>query len=366
MTNRTLLIVDDERRVLASLKRHLRSEPYDIHTAGEGGEALEILERREVGVILSDLMMPAMDGIALLERVEREHPDTVRLLLTGRGRYETAVSAINRSRVFGFLTKPWSADLLKRTLAGAFEHHNLIVENRRLQRITRDQNRKLKRFNNRLEGLVRKRTGQLEEAIREGVLMLALAAEAKDDDTAEHLQRLQEATRSICRGLGMSSEASERIAFFSIMHDVGKIHVPDRILRKAGPLNDREWDVMKNHTVWGERILGQKPFYRTAREIARWHHERWDGTGYPDGLKEEEIPLPARVVAVADVFDALIHERSYKPAWPEERARTELRAQAGSMLDPRIVEVFLEPAKPGRFTGGSDVVEAPTHHSARG
>ena len=172
--------------------------------------------------------------------------------------------------------------------------------------------------------------------------MLAMGAEAKDDDTGEHILRIQDLTSKICSGLGMSLEESEQISFFSIMHDVGKIHIPDRILQKPGPLNPQEWQVMQTHCLAGEKILGTKPFYQTAREIARSHHERWNGSGYPDGLKGAAIPIAARIVTVADVFDALTHKRPYKPAWPVAAALAEMQTLSAKSFDPDILHVFMQ------------------------
>lgn len=315
MTNYKLLIVDDEQGVLNSLERELRREGYTIFSAAGGRAGLDILREQDIGVILSDQQMPEMDGITFLETAGQYKPDVVRLILTGYGSLESAMAAINRSGIFGYLTKPWSPETLKGTIARAFEHYNLILENKRLQKLTDDQNQVLKRFNADLEGLVHERTTQLEEAVREGIMMLSLASEARDDDTGEHIYRIRNLTYDICGELGISPKESEQIGFFSMMHDVGKIHIPDSILKKQGPLTEEEWSVMKNHAIVGEIILGDKPFYQTAREIARSHHERWDGAGYPDGLKGKAIPLAARIVTVADVFDALTNERPYKKAW---------------------------------------------------
>jgi putative two-component system response regulator len=339
--NRNLLIVDDEPNVLSSLKRELRQEGYTIYLADRGKAGLDILEKHDIGVILSDQMMPGMDGVTFLEAAKQQKPDVVRLILTGLRSLENAIAAINRSQIFGYLTKPWSSEGLKGTIARACEHYNLLVENKRLQTLADEQNQTLRRFNTNLEGLVHERTLQLEEAVREGVLMLAMAADAKDDNTGEHVQRISELTEGICLKLNMSAEESERIGFFSMMHDVGKIHIPDNILKKPGPLTEQEWSIMKEHTIIGEKILGNKPFYQTAREIARSHHEKWDGSGYPDGLRGEAIPLAARTVAVADVFDSLTHERPYKKAWPVEEALAEMRGLSGRHFDPEILEVFL-------------------------
>jgi len=243
-----------------------------------------------------------MDGVTFLEAAKKHKPDVPRLILTGHSGLENAIAAINNCQIFGYLTKPWSPEALKETLSRAFEHYNLLMENKRLQKLTDEQNQALKGFNANLEDLVQKRTMQLEEAVREGIIMLAMAAEAKDDNTGEHIYRIRDLTYDICRGLSISPEESEQISFFSMMHDVGKIHIPDSILKKQGKLTEQEWSIMKKHTIAGEKILGNKPFYQTAREIARSHHEHWDGNGYPDGLKEEAIPLVARIVTVADGF----------------------------------------------------------------
>ncbi|MCK5507192.1 MAG: response regulator [Desulfobacterales bacterium] len=341
MLNQSLLIVDDEQNTINSLKRQLRHENYSIYSANSAKAGLECLKENDIGVVISDLMMPEMDGITFLETVKQIKPDVVRILFTAYGTLENAMDCINRSQIFGYLTKPWSPDIISRTIEGAFQHYNLFIENKRLQKLTEKQNKQLNIINENLENLVHERTLELEEAVREGVVMLALAAEAKDDDTGEHINRIQRTTRDICIAMGMSSQESEQIAFFSIMHDVGKIHIPDSILQKPGKLSVEEWVVMQTHCIAGEKILGDKPFYRIAREIARSHHERWDGNGYPDGLKKDLIPLPARIVTVADVFDALTHKRSYKQAWTLKEALAEMKRLSGKVFDPEILELFL-------------------------
>lgn len=341
MMNQSLLIVDDEPNVISSLKRQLRHEGYTLFSASSGAAGLDLLKKHDIGVVVSDQMMPEMDGVTFLELARQYNPDIIRILLTGYASLKNAMDAINRSRIFEYLTKPWSDQTLKGTIARAFEHYNLIKENKRLQKLVQKQNEELKFVNTNLEGLVDKRTSQLKEAVNEGVIMLAMAAEAKDDDTGDHINRIRKQSRNICLNIGMSPEETEQISFFSIMHDVGKIHIPDNILKKPGPLTPDEWAVMKTHCISGEKILGNKPFYKTAREIARSHHERWDGSGYPDGLTGDSIPLAARIVTVADVFDALTHARPYKPAWPLEKAVAEMKMHSGKMFDPEILEVFL-------------------------
>ena len=342
MSNRSLLVVDDEQSIINSMMRELRDEDYHIVGANSGEEGLDLLKKLEIGVVMSDQMMPGMDGITFLGLLNQNNPDAVRILLTGHGSLESAMAANNNSRIYSYLTKPWSFEVLKRTVAKAFEHYNLVMENKRLQKLTEDQNQDLKRFNVNLEKLAHKRSKQLEEAVQEGITMLALAAEAKDDDTGEHVHRVRKLTEEICIGLGMSQERSEQIAFCSTMHDVGKIRIPDNILQKPGPLSAEEWVVMQTHCIGGEKILGDRPFYQTAREIARSHHERWDGNGYPDGLKGDSIPLTARIVTVADVFDALTHDRPYRRAWPVIEAIKEMKILSDGVFDPDVLNVFLK------------------------
>ncbi len=341
MDNRSLLIVDDEPNVISGLRRTLRNEGYTIYSGNSGKAGLELLKKHDIGVVLSDIKMPEMDGVTFIEAGRKFKPDIVAMLLTAHASLKNAIDAINRSQVFGYLTKPWFDADLKGTIVRAFEHYNLVTENKRLQKLTQKQNEQLKLANENLESLIRERTLQLEEAVHEGIIMLAMAAEAKDNDTGEHVFRIRDLTHDICSGLNMSPEQTEQISFFSIMHDVGKIHIPDKILQKRGPLTGEEWAIMQTHCIAGEKILGKKPFYQTAREITRSHHERWDGNGYPDGLKGESIPLAARIVTVADVFDALTHERPYKKAWPIEKALVEMEELSGKVFDPRILKVFL-------------------------
>ncbi|MDY6903250.1 MAG: response regulator [Thermodesulfobacteriota bacterium] len=342
-TNNAILIVDDEERVLTSLARLMKREGYDVFTALSGEKGLEVLKKEDVGVVVSDLMMPEMDGIAFFENVARMDSDVTQILLTGHATLETALESINRLNVYGFLKKPWDNEELKAYIQRAFAHFNLIAENKRLSALTQQQNEALQSINETLEERVRNRTQLLDEAVRESILMLARAAEVKDDDAEGHIYRVLDMVMDLCKALELPDENVDRISLFSMVHDIGKIRVPDRILNKEpASLKTDEQDIRRQHTVFGEAMLGVKPFYKIAREIARSHHEHWDGTGYPDGLKGEEIPLPARIVAVADMYDTLTHSSPYKEAWDTERVLKEMADLAGKMLDPSVVEAFLD------------------------
>lgn len=342
MRNNRLLIVDDEQSIIKCVTRQLRQDEYEIFTATSGEAGLNIIEKYNIGVVLSDFKMPGMSGIEFLKKVKELRSNIARILFTAYATIENAINAINDVQIFKYLTKPWSQNELNQTIKQAFNYHNLLADNQQMQREIEEKNILLQNINNNLENLVSTRTALLEDSIREGVMMLAMAAEAKDDDTGEHLNRISSLTREICLAYGLTPEQSDKIGFFSIMHDIGKIHIPDIILQKTGSLEPGEWDIMRTHCVAGEKILGEKPFYRLAREIARSHHERWDGNGYPDGLTKINIPLSARIVSIADVFDALTSKRKYKEAWTMEAALEEMKNLSSKAFDPDIMSVFLE------------------------
>ena len=198
----------------------------------------------------------------------------------------------------------------------------------------------LKSYSETLEQQVQERTRELHEANMEAIYMLAEASEARDADTGAHVRRIERYSLMLARASGMPPREAERIGYSAILHDVGKILVPDEILKKPAELTSDERALMQSHTLAGERILSRKPFFDLARRIARSHHENWDGSGYPDGIAGDAIPLDARIVHVVDVFDALASSRVYKSAWTPERAIEEIRSQAGQMFDPRLVEEF--------------------------
>jgi PAS domain S-box-containing protein len=203
-----------------------------------------------------------------------------------------------------------------------------------------EQALQLKRYSRELEQRVRERTRDLHVANMEAIYMLAVASEAKDVDTGAHVRRIENLTRLLAIELGLSNADAERMGYSAILHDVGKIHVPDEILRKPGPLSEEEWATMRSHTIAGERILSREPFFGLARSIARSHHENWDGSGYPDGLRRESIPLEARIVRVADVYDALTSTRPYKIAWKPQAAAATIEKEQQRLFDPTVSRAF--------------------------
>ncbi len=241
------------------------------------------------------------------------------------------------SSLFGRATKAVavSHELLK-------TEARLRIQNETLQQFSDTilaQAMELKGHAERLDARVRERTGELREAHLETVFMLAAACEAKDADTGAHVRRIQQLSQRVAEAMALPD--AENIGYAAILHDVGKMHVPDEILRKPGPLTEAERTTMEMHAVAGERILGDSDYFRLARAIARHHHENVDGSGYPDGLRHDQIPLAARIVRVVDFYDAVTNARVYKPAWTHEQAVERLQRDAGVMFDREVVRAFL-------------------------
>jgi putative two-component system response regulator len=326
-----ILAVDDEESNLLLLRRILERDGYTrVDVTTDASRVVRMFVESRPDLVLLDLHMPGMDGFELMERlrsVSGEGPGVPFLVLTADATQETKRRALSAG-ARDFLTKPLDRiELLLRV-------RNLL-EVQHLQDRLRDQNANL-------EDQVAERTRDLEQARLEILERLALAAEYRDDDTQEHAWRIGRISALLASRLGLSDRKVELIRRAAPLHDIGKIGISDTILLKPGRLTDAEFEVIKTHTTIGAEILSgsQSPLLRLAQRIALSHHERWDGAGYPGGLSGERIPLAGRIVAVADVFDALTHERPYKDAWPVDKAVDEVLGQAGRQFDPAVVDAF--------------------------
>jgi len=329
MTRDRILVVDDEPFVADIISRWLRAEGYECERASNGWEALEALRGGGFALVVTDIMMPGMSGVELLEQVRLSHPGTAVIMLTGVDDRETATRAVELG-AYGYVIKPFERNEILIEVAGALKRRHL--------ELLRD------RYEKRLEQEVERRTAEARYAQEEITLRLMAASEFRSAETGAHVRRMGLYAEEIGKALGYPQEHTRMLRLAAPMHDVGKIGIPDAILLKPGKLSDEEFQVMKTHTTIGARMLegsgiGLLDF---SSKIARYHHERWDGSGYPTGLAGTDIPESARIVAVIDVYDALVHERIYRPAVPEPKALALIREKRGSHFDPHLVDVFMD------------------------
>lgn len=332
MDKKRILVVDDDPTNLKLIKLLLNKEGYDCLCKKNGQDALLVVKHYNPDLMLIDVMMPIIDGFELTRQFKaNESTKNIPIILV------TALSDRN-SRIEGletgaeeFVNKPIDQMELKirvRNLLKLKEYSDLLANQKET-----------------LETEVFNRTEELYDTRLEVVRSLGRAAEFRDNETGMHILRMSQISELITREAGLGESRSKLILNAAPMHDIGKVGIPDNILLKPGKLTELEWAVMKTHTLIGFRILSaEKPseLMDLARSIALNHHEKWDGSGYPNGLQGEEIPIESRIVAVADVFDALTSQRPYKEAWTNEQAVAEIRKQKGHHFEPLLVDVFCD------------------------
>lgn len=308
-----LLIVDDIEAMRLALEDLLRFQGYDVVSVASGEEALERLRSEQFDLLLTDQAMPGLSGIELAEVTARIHPDMPIVLLTGYTDVELAKASLQRG-ASDFVTKPVNIRELPIVIERNLTRHRLVLAR------------------------LKERQAQ---ALFEAQKALASAVDAKDPYTARHSMRVVRLSLILADALGLSTDEKYVLELSAWMHDVGKIGVPDEILTKRLPLTKAEFEIMKLHASKGAEIVGQIEELTQVADVIRHHHEHQDGQGYPDGLRGAAIPLLSRIIHIADAFEAMTSDRSYRPRIPRPRALEELRRHGGSQFDPELVDLFI-------------------------
>lgn len=331
-----ILIVDDEESICDIISDYLELRDFTCYTANSVDAALKVLENEHIDCIVSDIKMPGLSGLDLLKKVKSDWPDIAVILITGHGEIGTAVTAMHEG-AYDFILKPIQLEHITKSVMNALEKKKLREE--------------LRNYQKNLESLVEKRTVQINGTLQalkdshlETISILARAAEYRDDETGSHVIRISKYCEVLATALGLPQEQIWMITKASSLHDIGKIGIPDSILLKPAPLTTAEFEIMKTHPIIGQEILSKTKSHllQVGSEIAVSHHEKWDGSGYPKGLVGEKIPLPGRITALADVFDALTMKRVYKPAFSVEKSIQIMKEGRGTHFDPHLIDLFIE------------------------
>jgi putative two-component system response regulator len=305
-----ILFVDDEKNVLKAVGRVFQDSGIHLHVASDAFEAIDILMKEQVSVIVSDNLMPGMNGIEFLRRAKEISPESVRIMMTGYADVRSAIDAINHGEVYRFITKPWDDEELRQVVLNAAQKYRIVQS--------------------------------LRDADEATLLSLAQTIELKDPYTRGHCDRVAAYALLIAGSFGLDAGVKREIKHGSWLHDCGKIGVPEEVLNYPGPLDERQMEIVRNHPRWGADVARQARQAERVVNIILHHHERFDGLGYPSGLKGLDIPFEARIVSVADVFDAMTTDRPYRKGCSRATALETLGALSGACFDPEIVDKFGE------------------------
>lgn len=352
-----LLCVDDERNILSSLRRVFRKSGYKVEVADGGQNGLDLLGRAPANVVISDMRMPEMDGAEFLKEVANRWPDTVRILLTGYSDMESTISAVNEAGIYRYINKPWNEDDLRLTVAQALEQQELKRDRERLRQLILAQNEELKSLNNSLEEKIEARTADLQKAARllkksytkirnnyrnviEGFSQLI---KIRESYSPNHSNQVAEHAQALAKQLGLAEREVEDIYFAGLLHDIGEIGMPGELVRTAhNARSAAQQQQMREHAAVGASVLVSMPFLEQTARTIRSHHEAFDGSGYPDGLVGEDIPLGARIIAVVNEYDDMLSGKSLGQPNSTAETRRWLKSGAGTRFDPMLVSSFLE------------------------
>jgi len=331
LTSPRILIVDDEPEI-RSLLGDLLGDMYDCSEAASANEALDALRSEHFELVISDITMPGMSGLEMIPHLEQIAPDTVVVVISGVQTVESAIEAL-RLGAFDYLMKPFDLRQVEAGVTRALQHRALLVEKRQHEE--------------QLEELVEQRTQELdralsslEQAYRSTLRALTSALETRDSETHGHSERVVTYSLRLGREYGLAKDQMKALEFGALLHDIGKIGVPDAVLRKPAKLTEEEWVHMRAHPLHGQQILRGIEFLGGAARVVAQHHEKWDGSGYPLGLSGDDIDLCARIFSVADAFDAMTSDRVYRKGKSYTAAAQELNDWAGRQFDPQVVAAF--------------------------
>ena len=350
MATTNVLFIDDEINIVRACKRALRRSGYTVFTTTSHEEALQLAREHEFSVVVSDQRMPVMEGTELLELIRVIQPAAVRIILTGYADISAAIDAINRGAVNRFLTKPWEDEQLCTTIDHAVGQYNLIEQNRRLHVLAECQNEQLKMLNEGLEQRVADRTkdvtelsSRLEDTLKGALDVLGRLMEISSATVGNHSRRVADLSAKIGRQMNLSDDDLLQVEVAGLLHDIGKLTLPGQILRKdMSCLSSEEVKTLRSHTVAGETIVRAIPYLDEAARFVRHHHERFNGSGYPDSVSGTSIPLGARIVAVADAFDKQLNDRTDFSDRTVSDVVLSIRDRASTWFDPAVVNALDE------------------------
>jgi response regulator RpfG family c-di-GMP phosphodiesterase len=328
-----VLLIDDDEQVREVLRQIFRAAGFECLLASNGADGVSLFRSARPPLVVTDLKMPKLDGIGVLTAIQQTDPDAAVMVLTGAPDVKTAIESLKLG-AYDFIMKPVNVDELLIAADRALERRQLLRERRQYQQL-------LERRVEEATQDLRRAYEQLQETYRATLETLGAALDSRDVGTEAHSRRVHGYALVTARDYGVPAEELVDLAHGVLLHDIGKIGIPDGILLKPGPLTPEEWTTMRRHPEIGKRLIEKIPFLKGAVPIVYCHHERWNGTGYPQGLAGAEIPLGARIFSVVDAFDAMTFDRPYSKAIPFEAAKAEIQRCAGSHFDPAVVWAFL-------------------------